>query len=181
MFPAIENHDRILARKNAYKNDDPKRGDIIVFISSEDKQCYARRVVALAGDLVEMKDNQLFINGKKLERKSQGRAIYIDKDPNKKDMKVEGELFIEKNDRSEYKIFLLDTYGPRKLPDKWEDLKYDFPETKIPKNHCFVLGDNRNISGDSRHFGPVPLATVKGRVEYLYWPAGEWSRFGSIK
>lgn len=50
----------------------------------------------------------------------------------------------------------------------------------IPENHCFVLGDNRINSYDSRHFGPIPLATVKGRADYLYWPAKDWSRFGRI-
>ncbi len=94
---------------------------------------------------------------------------------------MEGTLFVEENGEVKYEIFLFDTYDSKKLPDKWPDLKSDFPETKIPKNHCFVLGDNRNLSEDSRQFGPIPLATVKGRADYLYWPAKDWSRFGPVK
>lgn len=179
MFPTIEYHDRFLANKIVYRDDDPKRGDVIVFISPENrKDNYVKRVVAVAGDTVEMKDNQLFINGEKLERESRGRITYVDKDSNNKEATVEGELLIEKNGQAEYTIFLGDTYNSKEFPD---DRRADFRETKIPKNHCFVLGDNRNLSMDSRHFGPVPLATVKGRAEYLYWPAKDWSRFGSIK
>ncbi len=179
MYPTIEYHDRILANKISYKNNDPKRGDVVVFISPEDRHVInSKRVIAIAGDTLEMKGNQLFINGVKLERDSRGRASYIGKDPNKKDVKVEGELFIEKNGQLEYMIFLEDIYDSKSFPPpRWAD----FPETKVPKNNCFLLGDNRNLSEDSRHFGSVPLAMVKGRAEYLYWPANDWSNFGKIK
>ncbi|MGD0078022.1 MAG: signal peptidase I [Sedimentisphaerales bacterium] len=174
MFPTIEYHDCFLANKKAYKKDEPKRGDIIIFVSPENRnEMWVKRVVAVAGDTVEIKGNQLFINGEKLEREDLGRTTYIDIDPNKKEVKVEGELLTEKNDQAEYTIFLEDTYDSKSFPNRYTN----FPETKIPKNHCFVLGDNRNLSGDSRHFGPVPLATVKGRAEYIYWPPRNWSRF----
>ncbi len=179
MYPTLEFHDRFLANKIAFKNHDPKRGDVAVFISPDNlNNSFVKRIVAVAGDIVEMKDNQLFINGKKLERQSLGRIIYIDKDPNKKDVKVEGELLIEKNDQAEYTIFLADTYDSNAFPN---DRRADFPEKKVPKNYCFILGDNRNLSADSRNFGFVPISTVKGRAEYLYWPAKDWSHFGKIK
>jgi signal peptidase I len=57
----------------------------------------------------------------------------------------------------------------------------DFEKIKVPEHHCFVLGDNRNNSIDSRDFGPVPLATIKGRADYIYWPSMDWSHFGKIK
>ncbi len=56
----------------------------------------------------------------------------------------------------------------------------DYPRTLVPNGHCFVLGDNRSPSKDSRAFGPIPLADVKGRVEFIYLPAGSWKRFGPI-
>ncbi|EFK08705.1 sigma-70, region 4 [delta proteobacterium NaphS2] len=56
-----------------------------------------------------------------------------------------------------------------------------FPRTKVPNGHCFVLGDNRGESVDSRHFGPVPLRDVMGRVDFIYLPAKTWSRFGALK
>jgi len=54
------------------------------------------------------------------------------------------------------------------------------PPTTVPKHHCFVLGDNRDSSRDSRTFGAVPLAGIIGRADFLYAPAREWSRFGSL-
>jgi signal peptidase I len=53
----------------------------------------------------------------------------------------------------------------------------DFAAT-IPQRHVFVLGDNRERSRDSRHFGSVHGADIVGYVDYVYWPAESWSRFG---
>lgn len=54
----------------------------------------------------------------------------------------------------------------------------NFRMMKVPDGHCFVLGDNRGNSRDSRQLGPIPLRDVMGRVEYIYLPAEIWSRFG---
>ena len=178
MYPTLESHDCFLANKKAYKNYDPNRDDVIVFTQPEDRKVYyVQRVVAVAGDTIEMKDNQLIINGETLEKAQLYTATYVGKDANNNDVNVGGIIFSENYGQTEYQIFLMDTYGSIKSK-KWS---LDFPETKIPKNHCFVLGDNRNLSRDSRDFGPIPLSTVKGRAEYLYWPAKDWSRFGEIK
>ena len=85
---------------------------------------------------------------------------------------LEGDVFEEINGDVKYKILLA------KPPH--DKISYELEKTTVPKHHCFVLGDNRNLSYDSRHFGPVPLATIKGRADYLYCPAKDWSRFGRI-
>lgn len=49
------------------------------------------------------------------------------------------------------------------------------PQTKVPKGHVWLQGDNRADSKDSRNYGPLPLACVKGRVVckvYPFWEAG---------
>ncbi len=50
----------------------------------------------------------------------------------------------------------------------------------VPPGMCYVLGDNRNNSNDSRNFGPVALGSILGVVEYIYLPGDTWSRFGAL-
>jgi len=50
----------------------------------------------------------------------------------------------------------------------------------IPSGMCYVLGDNRKNSNDSRNFGPVALGSILGVAEYIYVPGDDWSRFGAL-
>ena len=56
-----------------------------------------------------------------------------------------------------------------------------FSARTVPAGSYFVLGDNRNLSHDSRNFGFLSHGEITGVVTYLYWPAISWSRFGSVK
>ena len=173
-YPTIVPNDRLLANKLAYKNKDPERGDLIVFLNPKDRrQNYIKRVVAIAGDTVEIKDSQLFINDKQLQRQEIVQSTLDDMKIEFDGKLLEGQIFEETNGNSKYKIFLA---GP-----PHNKTSNDFARITVPEHHCFVLGDNRNLSYDSRNFGPIPLATLKGKADYLYWPAKDWSRFGRIK
>ena len=171
MYPTIQYGDRLIANKTSYNKADPRKGDIIIFTSPENRKSnWIKRVVAVQGDTVEMKNNELYINGIKLDHQSLGPASVKNKD-----RILEGQLYLEKNDNAEYEIFIADS------DQSSENLITDFGPLTITGRQCFVLGDNRNFSRDSRHTGPIPLATVEGKASYLYFPAADFSRFGPIK
>jgi signal peptidase I len=172
-YPTIVPGDRVLANKLAYKRRDPQRGDLVVFISPDNRRVnYIKRVVAVAGDTVEIKDNELYINDQKLDLHRLPDST-LDKIRIKIGGKLlEGDVYEETNGAGKYKIFLAKT--------PYDRASSDFAKTAVPKNHCFVLGDNRSNSEDSRHFGAVPLATIRGRADFLYCPAKDWSRFGRL-
>ena len=48
----------------------------------------------------------------------------------------------------------------------------------MPEGSYFMVGDGRDITRDSRHYGPVPRADILGVATYLWWPL---SRFGVLR
>ncbi|CAL9079986.1 unnamed protein product [Musa textilis] len=56
------------------------------------------------------------------------------------------------------------------LPGDWMQISDTSDILKIPEGHCWVEGDNKEFSLDSRHFGPIPLGLVQGRVTHIIWP-----------
>ena len=172
-YPTILPNDRILVNKNAYNRIDPQRGDLVVHICPSDRHLnYIKRIVAVAGDTVEIKDGQLYVNSQKLLRRKLPESTLDNIRITVEGQQLEGEIFEETNGTVKYNIFLAES--------PHEKISGDFEKITVPEHHCFVLGDNRNLSRDSRDFGPVPLGTIKGRADYIYWPAMNWSHFGKI-
>jgi signal peptidase I len=52
--------------------------------------------------------------------------------------------------------------------DYWDARSY--PETVVPRNSYFMLGDHRNLSNDSRDFGTVNERYIYGKAVFGYWP-----------
>ena len=163
MAPSILPGDMVFLNKVVYGMETPRRGDVVVFVYPDDRRLFfIKRLVAMPGDSVEIKDNRVWINDRPLE--------YSDTLPQDINFNAQaGTTYVEeKNQRQNYPIMTLDNKNST------------MPKMTVPHGHCFVLGDNRANSRDSRHFGPVPLADVKGRVDYIYWPELSWSRFGRV-
>lgn len=63
---------------------------------------------------------------------------------------------------------------------KKEDDAKDQAMVKVPKGHCWVVGDNLSWSRDSRIYGPVPLALVRGKVVAIKKPGWPWQGWRAI-
>jgi signal peptidase I len=55
------------------------------------------------------------------------------------------------------------------VPEHFLDAR-SYPETVVPANAYFVLGDHRTMSNDSREFGPVARSYIYGKAVFGYWP-----------
>jgi signal peptidase I len=162
--PNVLPGDHILVNKLAYRDTLPKRGDVVTFRNPRNRtENWIKRVIGLPGDTVEVRGNEVLVNGKKLERDpvpaASLSAIHEE---------ISGAVFYETNAGRRYKIMLAPSSRPA-----------NYPRTKVPEGCCFVLGDNRNRSEDSRQIGFIPLGDILGVLQYIYYPAQSWSRFGA--
>ena len=113
--------------------------DIVVFKYPKDlTKDFVKRVIALEGEKVEVKDKQVLVNDKPLD---EAYKVHIDSHVN------------SKSDFYNYEDVIRDNYGP----------------VTVPPGHCFVMGDNRDNSMDSRYWGFVPLASIKGKPWVIYF------------
>lgn len=127
---------------------DYQHGDEIVFHANETDD-YIKRVIGLPGDTVEVIDDILYINGKKVDEP------YLDK--KKAELKQKGKDNLTPDFNIEY---LKSTQSK-----------------KVPENMYFVMGDNRPNSTDSRAFGFVKKEAVVGKVVLRYYPFSEFKTF----
>ncbi len=164
MAPSVLPGDYIFLNKAIYNLKSISRGDIVVFIYPDDRRkFFIKRVVALPGDTVGIRNSVVWVNNKPLLQDS------IAQPP-------ETNFALGQNTR-----IVDETNGTAKYPILINgDQPENMAEITVPHGHCFVMGDNRPESKDSRHIGTIPLADVKGRLGYIYWPAVSWKRFGKI-
>lgn len=157
MAPTISFGDRALASIMAYTRNDPQHGDVVLFKDPKNRRIHnIKRIIALAGDTLEVRNGQLLINGQALKREwARKETILIDK------KNVEGDIFWETNDNARYQVF---------ISEQTAEIWQNFGPVTVPPYHCFVMGDNRNWSNDSRAYGTLSLGAIKGKFHAIYWP-----------
>lgn len=183
MNPTLLWGDRVAVDKLAYRLrvpftlhtlarwDTPHPGDVITFDSPRDGVNLIKRVVAVAGDTVQMRDNQLIVNGQPVERTlvAPERVLSSEMGP------LAARIWHER---------LADGAGfeTAELPalNRWPG----FDTVQVPAGHVMVLGDSRDNSNDSRFIGFIDVDRVTGRAfrvvlshdpETLFLPrAGRW-------
>ena len=143
----------------------PKLGDVVVFRWPGDhSQAWVKRVVGLAGDRVQMRQGQLFINDRPAELKADGVAQAEDDDGGREPARRYVETL--PNGVSHF-IFKMRDNGPLD----------NTPEVTVPKGMLFVMGDNRDNSADSRvplragGVGLLPVDNLIGRADAVL---GSW-------
>ncbi|MCR5507425.1 MAG: signal peptidase I [Lachnospiraceae bacterium] len=64
MEPTIMTGDRIFGNRLAYKNKDPKRGDIVIFkFPDDERELFIKRIIGMPGETLEVKDGRVYIDG----------------------------------------------------------------------------------------------------------------------
>ncbi len=156
MRPTVAVGDRIIVDKTAYglripltdvlvtEFDGPERGHVVVLESPEDGEVLLKRVVAVPGDEVAVRDGRISIGG---------APVSIER--------MRG-LAIEDNGAQAHAIRLTLGGGP------------DMGPTAVPPGHYLVMGDNRGESHDGRSFGFVHRDALLGRAIGVFMRGGDF-------
>ncbi|OEG09539.1 signal peptidase I [Enterococcus ureasiticus] len=149
MMPTLENGDRLFI----LRNEDPQRYSLITFEPKEkQEESYIKRVIGMPGDRIWLDQNTVYLNSQMAETNPTP--------PNEEHLSG---------------VDLPD--GTVKVRVDWAVAAKLEGLSTIPKDHYFVLGDNRRHSTDSRALGLIDKDQIEGVVKFRYFP---FNRIGMI-
>lgn len=150
----------------------PERGDLVVFKHPKTGETLIKRVVALPGDMVEIADGRLILNGEVAPRTLEETFRYrehrggVARVGRFREVLPEGRIheIYERGDN-----YAGDNFGP----------------ATVPENHVFVMGDNRDNSLDSRFDAPgvgfLPAEYLVGRADMMLFSLNMQKREDGLK
>lgn len=152
----------------------PQRGDVAVFrYPHQVSQFYVKRLVALAGDVVEFRDGLVAVNGEPFVARD-ARASEHPSDL--------GQRLLRETSADREHTIKLDPQVHGRLP-----MTIDSPDCiesraghwrcTVPSGHVLALGDNRDRSADSRAWGFLPEREIYGRVDRVLFNYLDWNRW----
>ena len=134
----------------------PNRGDVVVFRYPGDRsQRYVKRVVGVPGDVVEVHDGWVTLNGRRLDVVPEGPFVDTGS-PGGAVMRLE---LSERLPGREHPMLRCVSACANGVAGRWE----------VPPGRYFVMGDNRDNSADSRYWGFVDDADLVGRVSRVWF------------
>ena len=159
----------------------PERGDIVIVTPPGQKADYIKRAIGLPGDELEMIEGQLFINGKPVKREQRpARMVPVDANAPCTSLEFPGARTTGADGKAYCRLPIIRETLPNGRSYDTIDLGYmpggvdDFAKLRVPENHVFLMGDNRDKSADSRVSleqqglgGPVPYENIGGRAELI--------------
>lgn len=150
----------------------PERGDIVVFRNPGDGSDFIKRLIGLPGDRIQMKKGVVYLNGKALDLHKLNEFEYVD-DHGVRSIVEQYEQTIERRDGTlvKHKIIKHEAFGSGPFDDSHE--------YTVPEGHYFMMGDNRDRSGDSRSMyqvGFVPHKNIIGQATIIFFSKemGSW-------
>ena len=137
----------------------PKQGDLVVFKTpSDDRTDYIKRLIGLPGDEIQFLNGELIINGNKITREK----IEISELIRCGNRTFETNNFIETLPNGVKHKVAYNRFGSLQNTKKY----------KVPLNHYFLMGDNRDCSKDSRYLdevGYVKNLNLLGKAKIIFF------------
>lgn len=155
MQPSIVRGDRIVVDKY-YETRPPQQGDIVAYLSPETPGSFGlHRIIGVPGDRIHLRDGAVYRNGEKLNE-PYVQHTFGDYNPYRDNFPA---------------LPPAEAYGVTSA--EWINTMESYvhgEDIVVPPDEYFCMGDNRDVSKDSRYLGFIPRENIIGRPMFIYWP-----------